>query len=279
MARKLSDIRASVRDILRDEFVEGVDLEWEEDELDRQIALTLNEMEQRMPREVKAIAFDNLSTVLTQLTAAATNLVVASDDDFPTTFPFYATIDDEVISVTASPSADNFTITRAQKSSTAAIHLVGAGVGLTIVTTTDSKEIDISDIADVIRVVKAEYRISRPSRNPKQLRTVTIFGDTLTLDINFLPSADEEVHLYLHKKHTLTDKTSTLKPIHEIVLIQGVAARAAMSKGRELIDALNVGGVNVGPRMTEWGTTQLSLSRLAFKHNTVKYATGTLPKD
>ena len=232
-----------------------------------------------MPREVKAIAHDALSTVATLLSSSGTNLNVASDDDFSTTYPFFITIEDEVLSVTALASADNFTVTRGQKDSTAASHAVGKGVGLTIVTAADDKEIDISNIADVIRVVKAEYRISRPSRNPKQLRTVTIFGDTLTLDINFLPSADEEVHLYLHKKHTLTDKTSTLKPIHEIVLIQGVAARAAMNKGRELFNSLNVGGVNVGQRMVEWGTTQLSLSRLAFKHNTVKYATGTLPKD
>lgn len=358
MGRLLSDIRSSARDILRDEFVEGVTSDFEDDELDRLIRLTLDEVEQKMPYEVKATAedalsvvvainlgaLDALSTVATELSAVSTTLVVASDDDFPTTFPFYATIgteivlvtalasantftigrgkkgstaaihlvgvsvglsasatslvvttgdgadfpvsypfyvtiEDEVVSVTAYPSADTFTITRGQKDSTAVAHTVGAAVGLTIVTTEDSKEIDLSGIADIIRVMRAEYQISRSSYNPKRYRNFEVFGDTLTMSINFLPSDGEEVHLYLHKKHTLTDATSTLKPDHETVLIQGVVARAAMNKGREQINALNVGGVNVGPRMVEWGREQLGLYRLALRQHTVKNPYIAYPKD
>jgi len=206
-ARLLSDIRASVRDTLRDEFVEGVDIEWESDELDRLIQITLREVEQRIPYEVKATTLDD-----------------ATD----------------------------------------------------IETTANSKEIDISGIADIIRVVKAEYRTGK---NPKQFRNVTVFGDTLTLDMNILPSSAEAVYLYLHKKHTLTDATSTLKPDAEAVLVQGVVARAAMNKGREQLNALNVGGVNVGPRMVEWGREQLALYRRELKRNTKIQVYEALPKD
>jgi len=206
-ARLLSDIRASVRDILRDEFVEGVDIEWESDELDRLISITLREVEQRIPYEVKATTLDD-----------------ATD----------------------------------------------------IETTANSKEIDISGIADIIRVVKAEYRTGK---NPKQFRNVTVFGDTLTFDMNILPSSAEAVYLYLHKKHTLTDATSTLKPDAEAVLVQGVVARAAMNKGREQLNALNVGGVNVGPRMVEWGREQLALYRRELKRNTKIQVYEALPKD
>ena len=279
MSRKLSDVRSSVRDILRDEFVEGVDLEWEEDELDRLIRLTLDEIEQKMPYEVKVTAEDALSTVATELSASATNLVVTSDDNFSTTYPFFITIEDEVLSVTALASADNFTVTRAQKGSTAAVHVVLKDVGLTIVTAANSKEVDVTNIADLIRVTKCEYRISRPSYNPKQFRNFTRFADTLTMDINIVPSDKEEVHLYCHKKHTLTDKTSTLKSEHETVLIQGVAARAAMSKGREQLNALNTGGSNVGPRMVTWGREQLGLYREALRAHTVKNSYEALPKD
>ena len=358
MARKLSDIRSSARDVLLDEFTEGVDLEFEDDLLDRLARLTLDEIEQVMPYEVKATAFDALSvvvainlgaldalsTVATELSAEATSLVVASDDDFPTTFPFYATIgteivlvtalastntftigrgkksstaaihaagvsvglsasatslvvttgdgadfpvsypfyvtiEDEVVSVTAYPSADTFTITRGQKASTAVAHTVGAEVGLTIVTSEDSKEIDISDIADVIRVWKCEYRISIPSKNPKQFRNFEVFGDTLTMVMDIVPSDKEEVHLWLHKKHTLTDKTSTLKPKHETILIDGLVARAAINKGREMLNALNVGGVNVGPRMVDWGKTQLSLYRDALRHNKIRRGRESLPRE
>lgn len=207
MARYLSDIRASVRDVLRDEFVEGVDLEWEDDELNRLIRLKLDEMEQKMPYEVKA---------------------TEEDDETD------------------------------------------------IVTTADSKEIDLSGIADIIRVFKVEYRTGK---NPKQFRNFTQFADTLTMVINFLPSADEAVHLYLHKKHTLTDATSTLRDKHETVLIKGVTAEAAINKGREMINALNVGGVNVGPRMIAKGQDWRNEYKLALRHHAVKNVYEELPKD
>lgn len=207
MARYLSDIRSSVRDVLRDEFVEGVDLDWEDDELNRLIRLTLDEVEQKMPYEVKATELDDETD---------------------------------------------------------------------IETTADSKEIDISGIANIIRVFKVEYRTSK---NPKQFRNFTTFADTLTMVINFLPSASETVHLYLHKKHTLTDNASTLMDKHETVLIQGVVARAAINKGRELINALNVGGANVGPRMIGWGKEQFGLYRLALKHHAFENVYEDLPRD
>lgn len=279
MGRYLSDIESSVRDILRDEFEEGVDMSWEPDELRRLIRLTLDEIEQKMPYEVKAKAFDALSTVATELSASATTLVVTSDDDFSTSYPFYITIEDEVLKVTALASSDNFTVTRAQKNTTAAVHAVGKDVGLSIMTSVDEREIDITNIADLIRVYRCEYRIDTPSLNPKQYRNFTRFADTLTMDINFRPVADEEVHLYLHKKHTLTDATSTLQDKHETVLIQGVAARAAMNKGREQLNALNVGGVNVGPRMVEWGREQLGLYLLALRRHAVKNSYEALPRD
>ena len=279
MGRKLSDIRASVRDILRDEFVEGVDLDFENDELDRLIRIRLDEIELKMPYEAKVTAFDALSTVATELSASATTLVVASDDDFPTDYPFFITIDSEVLSVTALASADNFTVTRAQLETTAAIHTVGKDVGLTIVTTSNSKEIDITNISGLLELRRSKPVEYRVGRNIKQFRNATVFAKTMTLVINILPSDGEPVHLYCRKKHTLTDNTSTLEPMHDTVLIQGVAAVAAMNKGREQLNALNVGGVNVGPRMVTWGKEQLGLYREALKHNMLEDNYEALPKD
>jgi len=265
--RKLSYIAEAVRDVLRDEFVEGVDLEVEPDELRRIIRRKLDEIEVRMPYEVKATAFDPLTTVATELSASATNLVVASDDDFSTDYPFYITIENEVLKVTALASADNFTVTRAQKDSTAAVHAVGKNVAVTIVTTEDYKEIDISDIDDIIRVIKAEFRISRPPRYPREFRNCELFGDELSLDIAYKPEDDEEVHLYLHKRHILTDNESTLTPQIEVLLIQGAAAEAALNLGREYHNALKVGGVNVGQKMINWGKDQLIIYRGMLNSN------------
>lgn len=279
MGIKRAAIRASVRDILRDEFVEGKDLEWQTDELNRLIRIKLDQIEDKMPQEAKVLAYDALSTVATELSASATTLVVASDDAFSTSYPFYITIDTEALKVTALLSGDNYTVTRAQLGTTAAIHIVGKDVGLSILTSSESKEIDLTNISDFIRVRNNRPVEYRTGRNPKQFRNATVFADTLTMDINILPSANETVHLYCFKRHTLTDKTSTLRPEHEAVLILGVCADAARNKGREQINGLNLGGVNVGPRMIEVGERWKKDYEQALKRHTVVDNWEALPKD
>ena len=280
MARYRSDIRAAVRDILRDEFVEGVDLEWQNDELNRAIAFTLREIEQKMPYEAKAIAFDALSTVATEISASGTNLEVSSDDDFSTSYPFYIAIESEVLQVTALASADNFTVARAKNGTTAAIHAAGKDVGLAIVTSSSSKDIDITNIANLIRIRKnrpVEYPVGY---NPKKYRNAKVFAKVMTMDINILPTAGESAYVYCLKKHTLTDAVSTLTPQVEYLLIMGVAARAAINKGRDQLNAFNVGGVNVGPRMIKWGQDQLRDEyKPLLRHSALKDNYEGLPKD
>lgn len=53
MARKLSAIRTVIRQVLSDEFAEGVDLEWENDELDIHIQQCIEEISDALPYEVK----------------------------------------------------------------------------------------------------------------------------------------------------------------------------------------------------------------------------------
>lgn len=202
--RYLSDIRASVRDVLRDEFVEGVLSEWETDELDRFIQIKLREVEDKMPYEVK-------DTSLT--------------------------------------------------------------------TTSGSKDVSISGITNLIRLRKGrpvEYPVGF---NPKRFRNCTIFAKTISMEINILPGSGESLYVYCLKKHTLTDANSTLDPQHETLLIQGVTAMAAISKGRKLIGSLSAAGPNVGPRMIAWGEGQRDEYKLALKHHTLKDFWEALPKD
>lgn len=279
MGKFLSDIESSARDILRDEFVEGTDLSWESDELRRLIQMTLDEVEEKMPYEARVKAFDALSTVATELSATATTLEVTSDDSFSSTFPFYVTIEDECIKVTALASSENFTVTRAQKDTTAAVHAVGKDVGLSIMTTVDSREIDITNISDLIRLRRNKPIEYRTYKNPRQFRNCEVFAKILTMDIYGRPSADETVWLHCLKKHTLTDNTSTLEPQHETILILGTCAKAARNKGREQIGSLNVGGVNVGPRMIEVGERWKLDYEKALRHSALQDYWEALPKD
>ena len=96
----------------------------------------------------------------------------------------------------------------------------------TLTTTANSKELDISSIEDLLEVDKVEYKTGQ---DPPDYRNHSVFGNTLTLDIDFNPSAGENVYLYCHKLHQLTESSSTLSPQIEKLLVDGAVAKAALS--------------------------------------------------
>jgi hypothetical protein len=116
-----------------------------------------------------------------------------------------------------------------------------------------TKEVDISEIENLLEVEKAEYPTGS---DPPDYRDVSVFGDTLTIDIETAPTSGDDVYLYCHKVHQLTESSSTLKPDLESVLIQGTVAKAAMAwlnKMREQIVPTSI-------RLYQsWATTHLML--------------------
>jgi hypothetical protein len=67
------------------------------------------------------------------------------------------------------------------------------------VTTTASKDIDVSNIHGLIRVIKAEYKVDQSTR---KFRNVKTFGDLVTMNIDSTPNAGENAYLYCHLIHT-----------------------------------------------------------------------------
>ncbi|MBA7473850.1 hypothetical protein ES707_09195 [subsurface metagenome] len=96
----------------------------------------------------------------------------------------------------------------------------------TLKTTADSKELDISSIDDLFDIPKIEFRTSE---DPPAYRNCSIFGNTLTMAIDFKPLASENVYLYCHKVHQLTEDTSTLNPQLERVLVAGAVPKLALA--------------------------------------------------
>jgi hypothetical protein len=116
-----------------------------------------------------------------------------------------------------------------------------------------TREIDLSDIENLIgdKVVMVEY----PTGNypPSELK-FTIFGDTLTLESE--PTSGEDVYLYCHKVHQLTETSSTLSSDLEKVLIEGTVAKAAMT----WLNKMRVQIVPSSIRLYQgWVTAQLML--------------------
>lgn len=95
----------------------------------------------------------------------------------------------------------------------------------TLSTTASSKELDISSIEDLLDVDKIEFRVGN---EPPDYHNCSIFGNTLRMKTDLTPLADEDVYLYCHKVHQLTEESSTLNPRLEKVLVDGVIAHAAL---------------------------------------------------
>lgn len=183
MAKKtLSAVRAVIRQKLRDEFGEGKEFEWENDELNILIGDCLAEVSECSPYQVKE----------------------------------------------------------------------------TLTTSVGSRELDISSITDWLYIDEGEYPVGK---FPKRMRNCTIFGNTLTIETDLSPAADEDVYLYCAKTHQLTDSASTLNPQEERILILGVVGQAAINRARSLINKVNIGGARTPADMQGWGIAQLALYR------------------
>lgn len=133
----------------------------------------------------------------------------------------------------------------------------------TLTTTADSKELDISSITDLLEVEKVEYPAGE---DPREFRNFSIWGDALTIDIDTAPATTgENVYLYCAKLHSLTQSSSTLKPLLEMLLVDGVCAYAAIAKAREHINKINVGGGRTPADMLAWGQNKLLIFKAELR--------------
>jgi len=128
----------------------------------------------------------------------------------------------------------------------------------TLTTTANSKDIDVSTITDLLRIDKLEYEVDK---SPKSFRNFTLWGNTLTMNVDTAPASTVSVYLYCEKLHSLTEGASTLDAREERIAVLGTVAKAAINKAQEQINAVNVGGVNVPSQLQAWGQAKLALYR------------------
>jgi len=115
----------------------------------------------------------------------------------------------------------------------------------TLTTTATSKELDISSIVDLLEVDKIEFRTAQ---DPPDYRNCEVFGSILTMDINFKPLADENVYLYCHKVHQLTEDTSTLAKVALAWINQ---VRAQVKEALDRITDVNASIGTMSARITQ----------------------------
>lgn len=221
MAKTIKVIRSGVRQLLRDQIQASVDADFSEDELNAHITEVLVEISQRRAYQVKeTLAICSTTGTATATTAShlidTTNAHFVAGDVGKTV---YNSTDKTTAKVTAYTSASDLTLDT---------DIMASGEAYTIyhLGGTSGKDLSIASITNLIEVEKAEYKTRQ---TPPVFRNCKVFGDVLTLDINFTPTDGDEVFLYCRKVHQLTESTSTLNEDLEKVLMEGVVAKAALA--------------------------------------------------
>lgn len=221
MAKYLDAIRNIVRQMIRDEITEDVTPDFADDEIDRHINECLIEVSQRNPYQVKETKKTSNRTGTATATSAS-HLVDTTNSQFTSSDvgrTVYNSTDGTSATVTAYNSTSDLTLGTDIMASGETYYIFNYGG-------TSGRDLDISEVTDLIEVEKAEYKTRR---HPQNFRNVKVFGDVLTLDVDSEPDDDEEVFLFCRKVHSLTESASSLSPQLEKVLVEGVVAKAAQS--------------------------------------------------
>ena len=131
----------------------------------------------------------------------------------------------------------------------------------TLATTADSREIDISSLADRIMVRAVEYPVDE---FPKRYQRFSIWADTLTLLGDDVPDGSN-VDIYYGKLHTLDATTSTIPTKYEDLVATGASGYAAVQMSIYSTDKVTVGGT-ISPReFLIWGNERLRAFKDSLK--------------
>ena len=124
-------------------------------------------------------------------------------------------------------------------------------------TTSGSREIDISSITDRVNVDAVEYPVDK---FPKNYQRFSLWGDTLTLLGPDIPDGSN-AYVYYGKLHTLSVSTSTIATSHEELVAVGAGGYAATEWAIYAVNSTNVGGRGTPEDFRKWGQGQLAQFR------------------
>ena len=131
----------------------------------------------------------------------------------------------------------------------------------TLATTADSREIDISSLADRIMVQAVEYPVDE---FPKRYQRFSIWADILTIISGNVPDGSN-AHIYYGKPHTLDATSSTIPAKHEDLVVTGACGYAAVEWAIYAINRVNVGGGITPREFLSWGRERLTYFEAELK--------------
>jgi hypothetical protein len=128
---------------------------------------------------------------------------------------------------------------------------------VTLPTTSGSREIDISTVAERVMVQAVEYPVGR---FPPVYQRFALWADTLTLLGTEVPDGSD-AYVYYGKLHNLDADTSTIPSQYEDLVAVGACGYAAVEWAVYAINRANVGGTGTPEELRQWGREKLSYFR------------------
>lgn len=124
-----------------------------------------------------------------------------------------------------------------------------------LTTTAGSRDMSITGLPNLVNIEAVEYPINQ---YPPSYVPYSLWGSTLSLLVDSVPSGGESVNIYYGKLHTLDATTSTLPPASEDLIAIGAEAYAAIEWASFATNRINVGGGGVGGNYLAWGRERLA---------------------
>jgi len=230
MSRTISDIRQTVRQILRDEFVEGITQDFKDDEIDTHIGLVKEEVSQLSPN----VVIEALPTIANSKAldiTAITDLINIDRLEYPTgenprSFRNVIMVDNNTVEIDVTSVPDttgvSSTLTGTVTFTSGSAAITGSGTAFTTALEAGD-HIKKSSGSRWYRIYSIESGTALTLAEP--CRAVDTGEDT----IDVTAYMTEAVYLYCDKLHILTDDDSSLRADEERVLIDGSVVSIALA--------------------------------------------------
>jgi hypothetical protein len=134
-------------------------------------------------------------------------------------------------------------------------------VRATLPTTADSRELDISGLANRIMVEAVEYPVDA---SPPVYPRFSIWGDMLTIIGGCEPDGSN-CYVYYGTLHTLDAAGSTVPAKYEDLVANGACGYAAIEGAVYAINRVNAGGTTTAADFRLWGSEQLGIFQERLK--------------
>ncbi|MEZ4501747.1 MAG: hypothetical protein R3C39_03910 [Dehalococcoidia bacterium] len=134
----------------------------------------------------------------------------------------------------------------------------------TLTTSAGSRDLDVSSLAERVAIDAVEFPTGE---YPPSLVSFSLWGDTLTMDLEGVPSGGQDVIVRWARTHTLDGSGSTLPAALEDLVATGAAAYAALEWSSYATNRLNVGGADTWSHFHTWAQERLAAFHKALaKH-------------